>query len=300
MKPLFKVTKAGAHVSVQGLGRKHCMHEGVPESGAMDTHAFCWANKLLRRSFDSKMLEVTLGALSIEFLNGCQFAITGADLSVTLNGNAIKPWSSYSAMKGDKLVFNYPSPKTGGLRAYLAFDAELALDNKLIDGVLSAGDQFSVHRLGRADFQRAVPAQHIPNYLAPLSVDLIPGYQFGSFSQSSIDVLLNTEYEIRDISNRMAYCLAGAKISHRIRSLASEGIAYGAIQVPPDGQPIILLNDRQTMGGYPKLGCITRLSGAALSQRFAPLKVSFQLVSVDAARQKYKEFMTFFAGLASD
>lgn len=305
---IAEVTQANMLATWQDLGRTHSTHHGVGQSGAMDLHAVCWANKLLGYEIDHPLIEITVGLFSVRFNVSCLIAITGADLGITLNGKAIQHWQTQIVKQGDELKFN--SAKSG-LRAYLAIGAKIELETVfdsastvireqlpgLLGRPLRGGDQL----VGVADMQAAtvsakqVPSEFIPNYAEPLTLDLIASYQFYQFPKSSIDQLLTSEYQIQPNSSRMAYLLKGNAIEHSLTSLASEGIAYGAIQVPPDGQPVILLNDRQTMGGYPKLGCISRLSGSALSQRFAPTTVRFKLVSVDGANQSYKKLLNFFS-----
>lgn len=286
---LCKVTRAGLPVAGRTLGQVKTMHYGVSEGGAMDMHALLWANRLLQRPDDALVIEITLGNFELVFFSACQIAITGGDLGAKLNGQALSPWRSYHIEPHDRLSFAYP---VTGLRGYLALNAEF----DLVENALFATNQEVHGRLCRAQLQRTVPREFIPNYQQPLTLDLVAGYQFSQFPKASIDGFFETDFQIRDVSNRMAYCLAGEKITHSINSLFSEGIAYGAVQIPPDGQPIVLLNDRQTMGGYPKLGCITRLSGSQLAQRMAPTTVRFRLVDLDEARQKYRQFLSFFKG----
>lgn len=304
-KPLLTFTKVGGPISLQDLGRRHSMHLGVTEAGAMDIHAMCWANRLLERDVNEPVFEITLGNSQIEFQQDCQIALTGADLNATLNGRAITPWQTYHLKQGDTLEFGFPQT---GLRAYLAINAKLDLQNKFNSCALverekladldsnktNNGKQIHASDTISSGLHRVVPKKFIPDYQAPLVIDLIPGYQFDQFPPESIDTLLNKPYQIRSNSNRMAYALEGHAIKHNITSLASEGIAYGAVQIPPDGQPVILLNDRQTMGGYPKVGCVSRLYCGALAQRVAPGEVAFRAVEVGFARERLMEFLRFF------
>jgi 5-oxoprolinase (ATP-hydrolysing) subunit C len=251
------------------------------------------------------VLEITMGMFALEFIQDCTIAVTGADLNTRLNTEPLRPWQSFSVKKGDHLKFN--NPRTG-LRAYLAIAAELQLDSAfdsvttvlrenlpgLLGRALQVGDQVSGQVHTQIDGNRVVPQRFIPDYTEPLVLQLMPGYQFEQFPAASINQLFANGYQIQTNSNRMACLLIGQPIAHSITSLASEGIAYGSVQIPPDGQPIILLNDRQTMGGYPKPGCITRLSGSALAQRFSPTRVRFELTTVESAQQEYTEFLSFF------
>lgn len=301
---LFKVVQASLLASWQDNGRLQSTHHGVTQGGSSDCHAAFWANRLLLRAPSLPVIEVTMGMFAIEFFNDCQIAITGADLDVRLNKKSIPNWQSLLVKKGD--VLSYAAAKNG-VRAYLAINAEVDLKKNFgsascVSRECAAG--VSNQTLGVGDIvmgrpaiecvKRIVPQRYVPNYQQALILQLIAGYQFDQFSPESIKTLLSSEYQISPNSSRMAVLLEGDRLQHNSESLASEGIAYGAVQVPPSGQPVILMNDRQTMGGYPKPGCISRLSGAALAQRFAPTKIRFELTTIEQASTSYREFLSFF------
>lgn len=304
---IAKVIQADVLTTWQDMGRVHSTHHGVGEGGVMDVHAACWANRLLGRNIRQPVIEITLGLFALQFEHKCQIAITGADMQVSLNNKPILIWQSYTVQAGDQLHFKTAK---SGIRAYLAMNAAIELKTifnsastvireqflGLLGRPLRVGDQI-IGAISDGDDEaqcKHVPSSFIPNYAEPLELELIPSCQFDQFPNRAIDQFLNSEFKIQASSNRMAYLFAGQAIEHSIQTLDSQGIAYGAVQVPPDGQPIILLNDRQSMGGYPKLGCISRLSGSALSQRFAPSKVSFKLTTVAATTASYREMMCFF------
>ncbi len=301
---IAKVTQANVLATWQDLGRRHSTHHGVGQGGAMDMHAACWANRLLSRDINQPVIEITMGFFAIEFQASCQIAITGADMNTSLNGKEIEPWHSYAVNVGDQLKF---STANTGFRAYLAINAELQLETVFnsvstviregFSGLLGRSLRINDEIIGLIASLKApnkkVPNSFIPDYCEPLTLELIPSYQFDQFPQRSIDGFLKNEYQIQSSSNRMAYLLKGNPTEHSLKSLVSQGIAYGTVQVPPDGQPVILLNDRQTMGGYPSLGCISRLSGNALAQKFAPSNVRFRLTSLDSEKKQYKEFFDF-------
>ncbi|MBX2848753.1 MAG: biotin-dependent carboxyltransferase family protein [Acidiferrobacterales bacterium] len=304
---IAKVIQADVLATWQDFGRVRSVHHGVGQGGVMDFYAASWANRLLGRDIDLPVIEITMGLFALEFKSNCQIAITGAAMGLSLNNQPIKNWQSYAVKVGDQLKF---APATQGLRSYLAIKADIELETIFNSASTVIREQFSgllgrplrindeltgsLPTAKRAQAIVEMPSSLIPNYCEPLNLELIPSYQFDRFPAESINKLLNSEFQILPSSSRIAYLLQGDPVQHEIESLASEGIAYGAVQVPPDGQPIILLNDRQTMGGYPKLGCVSRVSGAALSQRFAPTKIKFKLTTLEAATRAIEKMLEFF------
>lgn len=304
--PLVRIIRIGGHISVQDRGRRHAMQYGVSESGAADIHASLWANRLLGLSMDSPVFEITLGNVELEFLTDCQLALTGADMQATSEQRSFPTWCTHQVRRGERLAFGFPK---AGLRAYLAVNAVLELPRlyrsvcevarESLPGTqsCSVGSEFNALGINQAVPTRHVPQRFIPNYEKALQVDVMLGYQAQQFSQSEIDRFFSADYQIRSESSRMAYRLTGPKVNHDIQALYSEGVAYGAIQIPPDGQPVVLLNDRQTMGGYPKIGCVTRVSGSALTQRRPGTFVTFRRIDYPQARRQWAELLTFFDNL---
>lgn len=310
--PIAKVIKTNGMATLQDSGRQHAMKEGVTEGGVMDVQAAYWANKLLNKPINNPVIEITLGMFELEILHECRIAVTGADLQAKCNDQRLPLWQTFICRVGDKLVFQFPQ---SGLRAYLAFDAELQVpryfdsvstvvreaSGGLNGGALQANDVLSGIDINSEQNIVKIPPEYIPNYLMDdknaeqtLTLNVLTSYQFAQFSDQAKKIFTNSPYQIHPNSSRMAYLLKGEAVKHNLTELASEGIAYGAIQVPPDGQPVILLNDRQTMGGYPKIGCITRMSGAKLAQTFAPKQVRFSFVSREQAVREWREFKAFF------
>ena len=123
----------------------------------------------------------------------------------------------------------------------------------------------------------------VPDYQQHLRLGVIPGYQYRSFSIVQREKFFSCDYEISQNIDRMGYRLKGDAIHSDLDGIISEGIAYGAIQVPKDGQPIVLMKDRQTIGGYPKIGCLSALDAGLLAQRGPGSSVSFFLSDVAEA-----------------
>jgi biotin-dependent carboxylase-like uncharacterized protein len=283
----FEVLKPGHFSCIQDLGRHGYQHLGVTTGGPMDEHAFSWANRLLGNSPNAAQIEITYGVLSLLAETDAMIAITGADLDARINGIHAEPWSSYSIAAGDRLEFHAP---LSGLRAYLAVVGGFSAPHRLgscatvaregLGGITGQGDYLA--KGNRLEFEphshrprATVPAWAIPDYDAELALGVIPGYQAAQFPDEELEKFFSSSYEVTQNIDRMGYRLSGEAIDSGLDGIISEGICYGAIQIPGDGQPIVLMKDRQTIGGYPKIGSLTALGTAQLSQRGPGTSVTF-------------------------
>ncbi len=275
----FKVIQGGVFSTIQDKGRKGVAHLGHCNSGALDTYAYHWAQKLLGNR-DANAIEVMVG-LKLKATKPSTIAITGADLGLEINGIYKEPWQSYAIQAGDMLYFR---KRITGERAYLAvkggFDAPRYLGSfstTIKEGFgekLKSGDHLAYQENTDPLLARTKTA-YIPNYNAPLILHVMLGYQHRLFSDIEKEKFFNSIYEITLQSDRMGYRLSGEAVVSTRENLISEGIAFGAIQIPKDGQPIILLKERQTIGGYPKLGTVVAEDCYALAQRGPGCKVQF-------------------------
>ncbi|AZE65940.1 biotin-dependent carboxylase uncharacterized domain-containing protein [Pseudomonas synxantha] len=259
---------------LQDAGRFGVRHLGVTQGGALDWVSMSWANWLLDNALDAPVVEVTLGGFTVQAEDYCLLALAGADLGAYIDDRAISPGRSFILQKGQRLRFTQPFK---GARAYLAapggFDAPPVLGScatvvrEALGGVdgfgkaLAEGAQLTYSGTGGA-----MKVLANPDLPSAASLDVIIGAQIGQFSGQSLFDAFNTEWALDSRADRMGMRLLGTPLQYQGPSLISEGIPLGAIQVPPDGQPIVLLNDRQTIGGYPRLGALTPLSLARLAQ----------------------------------
>ncbi|MFN3579801.1 MAG: biotin-dependent carboxyltransferase family protein [Pseudomonas sp.] len=283
---------------LQDQGRFGVRHLGVTQGGALDWIAAGWANRLLGNSPDCAVIEIPLGGLILEARQDTTLALTGADLDVLLDDQAIPPWHSFKVRSGQRLHFN---PPRLGVRAYLAapggFQAPQVLGSRSCvlreqlgglygDGkALQKGDllQFSSHQPQPA----SMAPEQIPDYRQPAHLDLVLGAQYSLFAGRSLFDAFNQPWQVDQRNDRMGLRLLGPALRYRGPGIISEGIPLGAIQVPADGQPIILLNDRQTVGGYPRLGALTPVAVARLAQVAAGGWLRLQPISQAQARVQY-------------
>ncbi|SDK93032.1 biotin-dependent carboxylase uncharacterized domain-containing protein [Modicisalibacter muralis] len=304
----LRVERAGPLASLQDAGRFGVRRLGLTQGGPVDIHAWAWANRLLGNAWGAAALEITFGGLSLIAEATTSLALAGADLGATLDDVALDPWSSFTVEAGQRLKFASPS---SGLRAYLAapggFIAEPVLGSVASvsredlgghdgqGGKLRSGDVLSfTGGLRNAD---TLPVESRPDYSQPASLALVPGAQIADFEGASLFAAFHRAWRVDERSDRMGVRLKGPTLRCRTGNMISEGIGLGAVQVPPDGQPIALLNDRQTIGGYPRLGALTPLACARLAQCPPGHEVRLQAQALTPAQAAYRSFLRYFRDL---
>ncbi|MDO8826134.1 biotin-dependent carboxyltransferase family protein [Methylophaga sp.] len=305
-EPGLKVLKPGILTLVQDLGRFAYQHIGLSPGGAADEHAFLWANRLLDNPPNSPTLEICFGGLQLEALTNTNIAITGADMQASLNGKPLENWQTHPINAGDKLSFAHAK---SGIRSYLAiqdgfqfqpsFGSVATVMREKMGGIDGYGsplkaDDFLPCSKNQPRLKTYVPPLFIPDYQQPLILSVIPTDQSEHFDAAELEKLYHWTYRISPHSNSMGIRLEGEPIKPKVPGIISEGIAYGTIQLPPDGQPIILLKDRQTMGGYPKLGTLFVLDAFLLAQQQANTEVRFTQISLEEAQEQLRYFYHFF------
>jgi allophanate hydrolase subunit 2 len=182
-----------------------------------------------------------------------------------------------------------------GFQTALQFGSRsVNLPEQIGEALQNGSDLKTQPLISRMVKQKAIPYYFKLNYQQPLILRLIPSYQYEVFTKSQISVLLNQQYLINSASDRTGCRLHGQAIQHVPATMVSEGIAYGSVEVTTDGQPIILLKDRPTIGGYPKLGTVLSLDLSKLAQRHAGQSVKFELTTLEQAQLERKKFNRFF------
>ena len=288
---------------LQDAGRFGVRHLGVTQGGALDWVSMSWANWLLGNALDAPVVEITLGGFTVQAEDYCLLALAGADLGAYVDERAISPGRSFILQKGQRLRFTQPC---NGARAYLAapggFDAQTVLGScatvvrEALGGVDGCGKALAQGgRLAYSGTGGAMKVLANPDVQSGASLDVIIGAQIGQFSGQSLFDAFNAEWSLDSRADRMGVRLLGTPLQYQGPSLISEGIPLGAIQVPPDGQPIVLLNDRQTIGGYPRLGALTPLSLARLAQCLPGEKVRLAPVVQETAHRKHIEYLRRFS-----
>lgn len=287
---------------LQDAGRFGVRHLGVTQGGALDWVAMHWANWLLGNPLGATVVEVALGGFCVVAEQDCVLALAGADLDACVDDQPLAPWRSFALAKGQRLTLKQPKV---GVRAYLA-----APGGFLGEEVLGSCATVVREALGGIDGQGAAlarnqalaftgssaPLREVPHALCPQFapkpvLDLVMGAQIGEFSGTSLFEAFNREWTLDSRADRMGIRLLGPQLVYQGAPMISEGIPLGAVQVPPDGQPIVLLNDRQTIGGYPRLGALTPLALAQLAQCMPGAVVRFRAVVQDEAWREQQDYL---------
>ncbi len=289
------VLQSGVLSLLQDSGRRGQHRLGLTTGGPLDSEAFHYCNRLLQNPLGSTVIEVSVGGLQLSIQVDTFVCVTGADMPLSINGEEKALWAVHPVAAGDILHLGFAR---SGCRAYLgvaqgfniapSFGSSATVMREKIGGLhgdrLHAGDELPCSPvIGRKCLFLPVPDQ--PRYQNTLTVRVIPGYQQRHFNRTEQRRFFGSRFRVSERCDRMGYRLEGPTIDCDIDGILSEGICHGAIQIPPDGQPIVLLNDRQTIGGYPKIGTALSLDAARLSQLTAGCSVHFAPITLHTAHR---------------
>jgi len=284
----MSVVQAGILSLLQDRGRRGQHRLGLSNGGPLDGAAFHYCNRLLQNPVGSTAIEVSVGGLQLQAQVDTFVCFTGAPMPLSINGAERALWEVHRVSAGDTISMGFAK---SGCRSYLgvadgfaiepSFGSTATVVREHIGGLrgerLRAGDTLPCATVtARKHYYLA--ERDRPRYQNTLTVRVIPGYQQRYFSRVEQRRFFGSTYRVSERCDRMGYRLEGPAIACTIEGILSEGICFGAIQLPPDGQPIVLLNDRQTIGGYPKIGAALSLDAARMSQlrpgssvHFAPI-----------------------------
>lgn len=289
---MLEVLQPGLYSTVQDKGRYGYRAYGVPLSGAMDQRARLCANWLCGNEANAAVLEMT--GLGAQFLvkKDCTIAITGGDMKAVCGGRPLANWQSHVCHAGEQLSFQYAAQ---GYRTYLALsggiDVPLVMNScstyvrgkfgGLEGRRLQAGD-----RLAFGELQISAARQNLPPTFSLAGVEgariirLLPGVQADAFSQEALADLCGETYEVGVDSDRMGYRLSGRAVQPLTQAdIISDALIPGAVQIPGNGQPIIMLADCQTTGGYTKIAQVIQPDLDRLAQVQPGESIQFMLVT---------------------
>jgi antagonist of KipI len=297
MTVVLRVVEPGLFTTVQDLGRPNAVSAGVPTGGAMDRFAHRAANLLVGNAEGDAGLECTLNGPTLVAVHSCLVAITGADFDPRVNGQPVAGWTGTFLGVGDRLTFG--ARRSGG-RAYVAVAGGVAGDRWL--GSMStyllaarggmhgrnlrAGDEISIAREFGAP---VVSGRQLPERLRPRYADhtlfAVAGPHVKRLDAESRSMLFGGEFRVSREADRMGYRLDGPRLAISGDDLLSFGLAAGAVQVPRGGQPILLMADHQTAGGYPVVATVVSASMHVAGQLLPGDDLRFAEVSLERAHQ---------------
>jgi len=297
----LRVLSPGGYTTVQDTGRVGYQEMGIPVTGALDLFAPALANMLVGNPENCAVIEITVIGPVLEILDTIDVAVTGADIGITVNDRPVKEWQSIRLEKGDILSIQQAKQ---GCRAYLAVNG--GIDVPKIMGsystytagrlggfcgrILEKGDVLKTGAARLLDTPRFIPEKMIPDYLSDKIIRAVPGPQDNYFNEG-LELFFSSKFMVTPKANRMGYRLQGPSISIRKtmpKSIVSESSMPGSVQIPADGQPIILLVE-QTVGGYVKIATIISSDIPKIAQSTPGDTLQFEKIDVRTAHGLYNE-----------
>ncbi|QWI38581.1 5-oxoprolinase subunit C family protein [Bacillus mycoides] len=308
-----EILHAGMFTTVQDLGRFHYQQYGVPVGGAMDKNALRMINMLVGNEENEAGLEITIMGPKLLIKKTTLLAIGGADMEPLLNGERIPLWRPILAEEGSMLCLGKAK---SGCRAYVTFAGGINIDRTMgskstyiraalggIEGrMLKKGDYFQIgtgaevgsrfirnlQEEERIKTKWAICNNTLPKYKKQPILRVITDFEYDQFTEESIKSFFSKEYKVSNYADRMGYRLDG-DVLNRVEEIEilSSPVTFGTIQVPNGGQPIILMADRQTTGGYPRIGNVISVDLPLLAQLKPGDYVTFEKITMEDAAQLY-------------
>jgi allophanate hydrolase/urea carboxylase len=298
----LEVVEPGLASTIQDArGRPGFGRYGVPVGGALDRGAARVANRLVGNGDDEPVVEMTLVGPSLHVVSAAHIALAGADLGATAEHQRLRPGASYRLSGGTTLKFAGPSAGAGGARAYLAIEGGFVVPRVLgsastdrragfggVDGrTLRSGDV--LRAAGRPERPlRSVVQGHTPPLVdagTPVDIRVIATpTRLGWIGAAGLAALVSTSWTVAAASDRHGLRLTGGRIVPSMERVASVGVPVGSIQVPPSGEPIVILADGPVTGGYPVVGVVPRFDHDRLAQLAPGATVHVRRMTIEAAR----------------
>lgn len=294
----FNVITPGLFTTVQDRGRYGYQKFGVPISGALDSFSACIANTLVGNDADAALLEISLLGPKLYVLQDAVVAICGADIPVTHNGDDVATWTAIRLRPKDILEIGEVE-KNRGCRAYLAVSGGFAVPSVMGSRSCYVGGKFGggfgrplmaqdkLKRYARVFPKNLteLPRQQRPEFNAtPIILRALPGPQDDRFDKG-LEIFFNSEFIVSPDANRMGYRLLGPRVEQKIgfaQSIISEPSLPGGVQIPPNGNPIVLLKE-QTVGGYAKIATVISTDLERIAQASPGDRVRFQKTNLEEA-----------------
>jgi len=302
---VFQVLKPGFFTTVQDLGRYGYLRYGVPISGAMDTFSLVAANLIVANNPDDACLEITLIGPELQALTKTQIAITGGAASPKINGQHVPMRQTLEVQEGAVVSFGKVE---SGCRAYLSIRG--GVDTPPVLGSRSTyvrggfgginGRQLKTEDIiGGFDASLlkvgySMPEELVPQFTGQFKARVILGPQADMFTERGITTFLSSQYKVTLEADRMGYRLEGPIIEHKAKAdIISDALLPGAVQIPKNGKPIMIMRDAQTAGGYPKIAVIITPDVSTLGQAKTNDIIEFSKITIQQAHEKISEYYKF-------
>ncbi|MEA2761075.1 MAG: hypothetical protein QOD47_359 [Gemmatimonadaceae bacterium] len=297
---MITITRAPPYLTVQDTGRKHSLSSGVPRGGAMDGFALQALNALVGNPLDTPALEWALGGGTLRFQVDCVLAFGGARARAVLGKETVSSFTTRYAKAGDQLAVEQ---LTSGRFLYIAFGGGIDVPPILASRSTYLPGRFGGYNgrliahndtliLGARPSSTPAegftcPPELIPRYESA-AVRITRGPHSDLFDESTWRTLTETEFVVSTASDRTGYKLTGKPVSDAAHNLPSDPSCQGAIQIPGDGAPIVLMADAPTVGGYPKMAIVAEADLPIIAQRSPGERVRFQLVTIEQSQRALK------------
>jgi biotin-dependent carboxylase-like uncharacterized protein len=308
---VFQVLKPGLFTTVQDMGRFGYLKYGVPISGAMDPFSLIAANLLVENNPNDACLETTLIGAELKTLTKTHIAITGGETELKINGENAPMWQTLQVQEGDTISFGKIK---SGCRAYLSLKG--GINTPLILGSrstyvrggfggingrqLKTGDTIEGFATSPLKMEYSMPEELIPQYTGEFTVHVVLGPQADMFTENGITTFLSNSYKVTSEADRMGYRLEGPLIEHKAKAdIVSDALLPGAIQVPKNGKPILIMRDAQTTGGYPKIAVAITPDVSLLGQAKPNDTIKFSKITMQSAQEKTKAYYRLLNNLSS-
>ena len=299
-KTYFEVIRPGINSTFQDMGRNNLYHIGIPFSGAMDNRNYILSNRLVGNNLESPVLEFAYQGPLLRYQGDkINIAITGdVNFTIKKNENLIngRCYESFILENGDELDILSTNKSVYG---YLAFGGKLDLEYQWSSCSVNTKANIGSNNGKKLEANQKINISFINknlnnkklNYLNTKieNIRIIKGTNYDYFSEVGKNIFLNKEFYVSKLSDRMGMRLDGPKIENIVdTNIKSEGLIKGVIQVPADGNPIIMLSDHGTIGGYPKIGVVISADYDKLVQLAPGTKIKFKEVDLASAETLFK------------
>jgi len=300
----FEILRSGINTTIQDKGRNHLYHVGIAVSGAIDQRNYKLSNSLVENQLDEAVIEFAYQGPLLKLKNGkINFAITGDILfkiiRKDLNIEDGECYKNYILEDGDQIdIISTKNSAYGYLSVEGGFELQKIWNSYSINTKANIGPnngkKYSLNDkiyIKNSNLKKIIKRKINYNQFTDNIIRIIKGTNFDYFPKKAKEKFLNEKFLVTNLADRMGIRLKGPKIENNVSTnIKSEGLVRGVIQVPADGNPIIMLSDHGTIGGYPKIANVISADLDVVGQLTPGTKVDFKEVSLEEAQNIFKAY----------